>query len=113
MPTFIASVYGMNFEHMPELTSAIGYPLALVVMALSVLVLLPLLQAPRLDLSPVTLEPVTFPLAHVGGDLRAARGAAARSSPRSLYAKRARTLADRGKPVPVWRQVCFGGGPAR
>jgi magnesium transporter len=34
VPTYIASVYGMNFEHMPELNSPIGYPLALVVMAL-------------------------------------------------------------------------------
>ena len=25
--TFIAGVYGMNFEHMPELTSSIGYPM--------------------------------------------------------------------------------------
>jgi putative membrane protein len=27
-----------------------------------------------------------------------------------LYAKRAATLAVRGRPVPVWRQVCFGSG---
>lgn len=27
-----------------------------------------------------------------------------------LYAKRASTLAARGRPVPVWRQVCFGSG---
>jgi magnesium transporter len=39
VPTFIASVYGMNFEHMPELGSPIGYPLALVGMAACVLVL--------------------------------------------------------------------------
>jgi magnesium transporter len=39
VPTFIASVYGMNFEHMPELDSPIGYPLALAVMAVCVLVL--------------------------------------------------------------------------
>ncbi len=32
VPTFIASVYGMNFEHMPELASEFGYPLALGVM---------------------------------------------------------------------------------
>jgi magnesium transporter len=36
VPTFIASVYGMNFEHMPELSSPIGYPLALAVMAVAV-----------------------------------------------------------------------------
>ena len=28
-PTLIAGVYGMNFEHMPELSWTIGYPLAL------------------------------------------------------------------------------------
>jgi magnesium transporter len=36
VPTFIASVYGMNFRHMPELNSRVGYPLALVAMALCV-----------------------------------------------------------------------------
>jgi magnesium transporter len=36
VPTFIASVYGMNFRHMPELNSRIGYPLALLGMALCV-----------------------------------------------------------------------------
>lgn len=32
--TFIAGVYGMNFTHMPELTWLLGYPYALVLMAL-------------------------------------------------------------------------------
>jgi magnesium transporter len=32
VPTLIASVYGMNFEHMPELKWQYGYPLALVLM---------------------------------------------------------------------------------
>lgn len=36
VPTFIASVYGMNFTHMPELGLRAGYPLALGVMALCV-----------------------------------------------------------------------------
>ena len=40
VPTFIASVYGMNFEHMPELSSPWGYPLALLTMALTVLALI-------------------------------------------------------------------------
>ncbi|MBS3742800.1 MAG: magnesium/cobalt transporter CorA [Wenzhouxiangellaceae bacterium] len=31
-PTMIASIYGMNFEHMPELTWPFGYPAALAVM---------------------------------------------------------------------------------
>jgi magnesium transporter len=39
VPTFIASIYGMNFEHMPELDSRIGYPLALAAMLLAVLLL--------------------------------------------------------------------------
>jgi magnesium transporter len=34
-PTLIASIYGMNFEHMPELAWPIGYPLALLAMVLS------------------------------------------------------------------------------
>ena len=32
-PTLIAGVYGMNFEHMPELTWQFGYPMALLLMA--------------------------------------------------------------------------------
>jgi magnesium transporter len=39
VPTFIASVYGMNFEYMPELDSRLGYPLVLGVMAACVLLL--------------------------------------------------------------------------
>ena len=48
VPTFIASVYGMNFEHMPELHWRFGYPLCLALMAISVLALATLLQARRL-----------------------------------------------------------------
>jgi magnesium transporter len=33
VPTAIAGIYGMNFEHMPELTWTFGYPLVLAVMA--------------------------------------------------------------------------------
>lgn len=36
-PTLIASVYGMNFELMPELSWRYGYPLALMLMVLSAL----------------------------------------------------------------------------
>jgi magnesium transporter len=39
VPTFIASVYGMNFEHMPELDSRLGYPLVLLLMFACVVVL--------------------------------------------------------------------------
>jgi magnesium transporter len=34
-PTLIASIYGMNFEHMPELRWLAGYPLALALMVLA------------------------------------------------------------------------------
>ena len=37
-PTLIASIYGMNFEYMPELGWKLGYPLALLLMLLSVAV---------------------------------------------------------------------------
>jgi magnesium transporter len=32
VPTMMAGIYGMNFEHMPELESRWGYPIVLVVM---------------------------------------------------------------------------------
>jgi magnesium transporter len=37
-PTLIASIYGMNFEHMPELAWPWGYPMALGAMVLSAVV---------------------------------------------------------------------------
>ena len=37
-PTLIASIYGMNFQHMPELAQSWGYPYALVLMVASALV---------------------------------------------------------------------------
>ncbi len=37
-PTLVATVYGMNFKHMPELEWWFGYPLALALMVLSALV---------------------------------------------------------------------------
>ena len=38
-PTLVGTVYGMNFDHMPELHWLLGYPLALGLMATAVLVL--------------------------------------------------------------------------
>jgi magnesium transporter len=32
VPTLISGIYGMNFDHMPELHWAVGYPLALALM---------------------------------------------------------------------------------
>ena len=37
-PTLIASIYGMNFAHMPELSWAFGYPAALIAMVLAAIV---------------------------------------------------------------------------
>ena len=34
-PTLVGTVYGMNFEHMPELRWLFGYPFALVLMVAS------------------------------------------------------------------------------
>jgi len=34
-PTLIASIYGMNFKHMPELDWSFGYPLAIVLMVIA------------------------------------------------------------------------------
>ena len=40
IPTLIASIYGMNFDYMPELHWRYGYPFALGLMLLSVLTML-------------------------------------------------------------------------
>ena len=37
-PTLVASIYGMNFHHMPELDRAWGYPVALLAMVVSAVV---------------------------------------------------------------------------
>jgi magnesium transporter len=37
-PTLIASIYGMNFRHMPELDWILGYPMALGLMVFAALV---------------------------------------------------------------------------
>ncbi len=36
-PTLVASIYGMNFTHMPELQWTLGYPMAVILMILSAL----------------------------------------------------------------------------
>lgn len=36
VPTFLASIWGMNFDHMPELAEGWGYPAALVLMLVAV-----------------------------------------------------------------------------
>jgi len=37
-PTLVGTVYGMNFEHMPELGWLLGYPMALVMMVVSAII---------------------------------------------------------------------------
>ena len=39
VPTLVAGIYGMNFDHMPELHWLLGYPLAVAVMVVAVLLL--------------------------------------------------------------------------
>ena len=39
VPTMIAGIYGMNFEHMPELEWRLGYPLVLAVIGVACLTL--------------------------------------------------------------------------
>jgi len=39
VPTFLASIWGMNFDHMPELATGWGYPAALGLMAVAVVCL--------------------------------------------------------------------------
>jgi magnesium transporter len=39
VPTAVAGIYGMNFEHMPELSSELGYPIVLTVIAIACVVL--------------------------------------------------------------------------
>ena len=37
-PTLVASIYGMNFKHMPELEFVAGYPIALVLMVITAII---------------------------------------------------------------------------
>ena len=62
-PTLIAGVYGMNFEHMPELKWLFGYPMALGADPGQRRRPSLVPEAPRLDLSPFAGRP--------GGLLRA------------------------------------------
>lgn len=39
VPTFLASIWGMNFQHMPELDEGWGYPVALAMMAVAIVFL--------------------------------------------------------------------------
>jgi putative membrane protein len=56
-----------------------------------------------------TLNPMNLPIAHVDG-VFAPLELAPLLIAAALYAKRSMTLADRGRPLPLWRQVCFACG---
>ena len=49
-PTLIGTIYGMNFDDMPELDWPCGYPVALLLMVASAVAAVHLFQAPRLAL---------------------------------------------------------------
>jgi cytochrome c oxidase assembly factor CtaG len=52
---------------------------------------------------------MNFPSAHVGGAF-APLEVIPLLVAAALYAKRSLTLAEKGRPVPLWRQLCFAGG---
>jgi len=52
---------------------------------------------------------MNFPLAHVSGAF-APLEVIPLLVAAALYAKRSLTLAEKGRPVPLWRQLCFAGG---
>jgi putative membrane protein len=52
---------------------------------------------------------MTLPVAHVAGTF-APLEAIPPLIAALLYSKRSTTLADRGRPVPIWRQICFASG---
>ena len=99
MPTFIASVYGMNFDNMPELHWHYGYAYALALMALCVVGAGRLLQADRLVVG-AAYDGGVFPIAHVGGPVFEPLQVAALTLVATAYAFRTLTLAREGRPVP-------------
>ena len=52
---------------------------------------------------------MTFPVAHLAG-IFAPLELVPMLIAAALYARRATTLAGRGRPVPLWRQICFAAG---
>jgi putative membrane protein len=55
---------------------------------------------------------VILPLAHVGGGVLEPLQLLPPFAALAAYAVRTRTLARQGRPVPLWRALCFGGGIA-
>ena len=57
VPTAVAGIYGMNFDHMPELQWEFGYPAVLLVILIDLPVPLPALPPRRLALNTWVYEP--------------------------------------------------------
>ena len=53
---------------------------------------------------------MSVPLAHVGGPVFAPLQLVGVTALALAYARRARTLSERGRPVPAWRVACFAAG---
>src|ERR1700709_2931830 len=70
---------------------------------------LPALTGGGVALRRRSADPMTLPLAHVGG-VFAPLELLPLLVVGALYAKRASTLAAKGRPVPIWRQACFAAG---
>src|ERR1700761_3367720 len=56
-----------------------------------------------------TLNSMNLPIAHLTGVFAPLERAPLLLAA-VLYAKRSMTLADRGRPLPLWRQICFACG---
>src|SRR5262245_49668438 len=65
--------------------------------------------AAKLPAAAATLDSMTVPNAHVAGDF-APLELLPLLLAAALYAKRSSTLAARGRPLPLWRQICFAAG---
>src|SRR5262249_31063809 len=80
-PTLLASIYGMNFHHMPELDWFFGYPFALVLMVLAAVFPYIFFKSKRLVL--FSLAFAREPSAHFP---RARRAAAVKTSKENIHA---------------------------
>ena len=104
-PTLIASIYGMNFVHMPELRWQYGYPLAVIVMVLSAVVPCLVVQAARAGCSSGEREPSAGKAGAVG----LPPGIAGRFALADLEASRSLEDEYRGDPFPIGgAQACLG-----
>jgi magnesium transporter len=74
VPTMIAGIYGMNFDHMPELRWRLGYPLVVVVMGIVCTVMYAKFRASGWLVPGRIAPPRAAPGAGTGGATRPAEG---------------------------------------